>query len=70
MAMGGMGDLLAGALGARWAYLKGDAFLAAASTVWLHSSASDRVVEEGTDPSIVNTAAAIGSLRVKLERES
>lgn len=68
MALGGMGDLLAGAIGARWAYLKGDPFLAAASAVWLHGAASDRVVAASGDPSIVNTAAAIGSLRVSLDR--
>jgi len=67
MALGGMGDLLAGVIGARWAYLKTDAFLAAASGVWLHSSASDAVVKAATDPSIVNTAASIGSLRVRLD---
>ena len=67
MAMGGMGDLLAGALGARWAYLKCDPFLAAASGVWLHGAASDAVVRAATDPSIVNTAASIGSLRVRLD---
>ena len=69
MAMGGMGDLLAGAIGARWAYLKGDPFLAAASSVWLHGAASDKVVAEEGDPSIVNTAAALGSLRVKFDRQ-
>lgn len=69
MALGGMGDLLAGAIGARWAYLKGDPFLAAASAVWMHSAASDEVVERDADPSIVNTAAAIGSLRVRLEKK-
>ena len=68
MALGGMGDLLAGVIGARWAYLKGDPFLAAASSVWLHSAASDEVVADAQDPSIVNTAAHIGSLRVRLER--
>jgi len=68
MALGGMGDLLAGAIGARWAYLKGDSFTAAASTVWLHGAASDEVVAANRDPSIVNTAAAIGSLRVQLDR--
>ena len=67
MALGGMGDLLAGVIGARWAYLKGDPFLAAASSVWLHGSASDAVVAAAQDPSIVNTAAAIGSLRVRLD---
>ncbi len=67
MALGGMGDLLAGALAARWAYLKGDPFSAAAAAVWLHGAASDRVVAEGRDPSIVNTAAAIGGLRVGLD---
>lgn len=68
MALGGMGDLLAGVIGARWAYLKGDPFVAAASSVWLHGAASDRLVEKGGDPSIVNTAGAIGSLRVALDR--
>ena len=68
MALGGMGDLLAGAMGARWAYLKGDPFLAAASTVWLHGAASDKVVAEGRDPSIVNTASALGGLRVGLDK--
>ena len=68
MALGGMGDLLAGVVGARWAYLKADPFLAAASAVWLHSAASDELVADAQDPSIVNTAARIGSLRVRLER--
>ena len=67
MAMGGMGDLLAGAIGARWAYLAGDPFLAAASTVWLHGAASDAVVAACRDPSIVNTAAEMGSMRVRLD---
>ena len=68
MALGGMGDLLSGVIGARWAYLKGEAFLAAASGVWMHGLASDEVVEAALDPSIVNTAARIGSLRVRLDR--
>ena len=67
MALGGMGDLLAGVIGARWAYLKSDGFLAAASGVWLHGLASDEVVKAAIDPSIVNTAAQIGSLRVRLD---
>ena len=67
MALGGMGDLLAGVIGARWAYLKSDAFLAAASGVWLHGLASDEVVQSASDPSIANTAAQIGSLRVRLD---
>lgn len=67
MALGGMGDLLAGVIGARWAYLKGDPFLAAAASVWLHGAASDALVAAGGDPSIVNTAARIGSLRVALD---
>ena len=67
MALGGMGDLLAGVIGARWAYLKTDPFLAAASGVWLHGAASDTVVTACQDPSIVNTAAAVGSLRVKFD---
>ena len=68
MAMGGMGDLLAGTIAARWAYLKADPFLVAASAVWLHSTASDRVVAALKDPSIVNAAAEIGALRVELDR--
>lgn len=68
MALGGMGDLLAGVIGARWAYLKGDPFIAAASAVWLHAAASDRLVSARTDPSIVNTAGTIGSMRVELDR--
>ena len=67
MALGGMGDLLAGVIGARWAYLKSDVFLAVASSVWLHGLASDEVVKAALDPSIVNTAAQIGSLRVRLD---
>jgi len=74
MAMGGMGDLLSGVLAARWAYLAkngdGDPFTAACAAVWLHAAASDRLVAANppADPSIVNTAAAVGSLRVELER--
>lgn len=67
MALGGMGDLLAGVIGARWAYLKGDPFEAAASSVWLHGAASDELVAAHGDPSVVNTAARIGSLRVALD---
>ena len=67
MAMGGMGGLRAGVIAARWAYLKGDPFLAAAASVWLHGAASDALVAAGGDPSIVNTAARIGSLRVALD---
>ena len=67
MALGGMGDLLAGVIGARWAYLKSDPFLAAAASVWLHGAASDALVVDGGDPSLVNTAARIGSLRVRLD---
>ena len=71
MAMGGMGDLLSGVIAARWAYIK-DPFLAACSAVWLHASASDALVnaQPPIDPSIVNTAAKIGSLRVSLELKS
>ena len=67
MALGGMGDLLAGAIGARWAYIKCDPFTAAASSVWLHGLASDRVIAAGRDPSISNTAAEMGALRVLLD---
>ena len=68
MALGGMGDLLSGVIGARWAYLGGDGFLATASGIWLHGLASDELVKSATDPSLVNTAAAVGSLRVRLSR--
>ncbi len=68
MAIGGMGDLLAGIVGARWARLGGDPFLAAASAVWVHGAASDEVVDAARNPSIANTAEAVGSLRVRLER--
>lgn len=67
MAMGGMGDLLAGVIAARWAYLKTDPFLAASSSVWMHGAASDSLVAAAKDPSIVNTAAEIGSFRVRLD---
>ncbi len=67
MALGGMGDLLAGVVGARWARLGGDPFLAAASAVWIHGAASDELVAAAGDPSVANTAASIGSLRVRLE---
>ena len=70
MALGGMGDLLAGVIGARWAYLKGDPFETAASSVWLHGVASDELIAARGDPSVVNTAARIGSLRVALDAES
>ena len=68
MALGGMGDLLAGVIGARWARLGGDPFLAAASSAWLHGAASDSLVGDAADPSIAQTAARIGSMRVVLER--
>lgn len=67
MALGGMGDLLAGIIGARWAYLKDDAFLSTASAVWLHGLASDEVVSKAIDPSIVNSASMVGSLRVRFD---
>ncbi len=70
MAMGGMGDLLSGVIAARWAYA-GDAYLAACSAVWLHAAASDELAaaDPPADPSIVNVAAKIGSMRVALERQ-
>ena len=49
--------------------LKGDPFEAAAASVWLHGAASDALVAAGGDPSIVNTAARLGSLRVTLDQE-
>ena len=67
MALGGMGDLLAGMIGARWAYIKGDPFLAAAASVWLHGAASDALLAAGGDPSLVNTAASAGAMRARLD---
>ncbi len=68
MALGGVGDLLAGLIGARWAYLKGAPFEAAASAVWLHGAAADAIVAEGLDPSLGNIAAKIGAMRTALDR--
>ena len=79
MALGGMGDLLAGVLAARWAYLAKQgvladepsrAFTAACAAVWLHATASDSIVRADPpgDPSIAATAQAIASLRVMMER--
>lgn len=74
MAMGGMGDLLSGILGARWARLArlgaGDGFVAACAAAWLHATASDTLVNSDPpgDPSILETAHAVASLRVRLER--
>ena len=67
MALGGMGDLLAGIIGARWAYLKARPFLAAASGVWLHGAASDALLAAHQDPSLANTAASVGGLRAGLD---
>ena len=67
LAMGGAGDVLAGAIGARWAYLKGDPFVAVSSSVWLHGAAADAVVAAARDPSIANLASEIGAMRVKLD---
>lgn len=67
MAMGGMGDLLAGVVAARWAYLKGDPFDALCSSVWLHGAASDELVAAGEDMSITATARKIGAMRVRLD---
>jgi NAD(P)H-hydrate repair Nnr-like enzyme with NAD(P)H-hydrate dehydratase domain len=67
LATGGAGDLLSGVIGARWAYLKEDAFTAVSSSVWLHGAAADAIVSEPRDPSIANVASEIGAMRIKLE---
>ena len=66
MALGGMGDLLAGVLAARWAYSKGDAFEASCAAVWLHGAAGDETVARGKDPSIANIAETIGEMRTRI----
>ena len=82
MALGGMGDLLAGMLGARWARLArlhgersdcdpvSDAALAAKAAVWLHAAAADRLVGQTPpeEPCVVNVASAAASLRIECER--
>lgn len=67
MAIGGMGDLLAGMIGARWAYLKCDPFLVAASSVWLHGAAADALIAEAREPLICNVAEKVGAMRVRLD---
>ena len=80
MALGGMGDLLAGAIAARWAWLARQrpdadeaavAFDAACAAVWMHAAASNAIVSTvpPEDPSVVNTARHIASLRVSIERQ-
>lgn len=71
MALGGMGDLLAGVIAARWARLAHEtgykaetAHLAAAAAVFIHASAADELVGAAVEPNIVNTAAKIASLRI------
>jgi NAD(P)H-hydrate epimerase len=79
MALGGMGDLLSGIVAARWAYLSNQlkeasperiAFDAACSSVWLHAAASDTLINSDppVDPSVKNTAKAVSTIRVALER--
>ena len=62
-------DRIAGVIAARWAATR-NAFEAACAAVWLHASASDALVNANPpeDPSVVNTARSIASLRVLLER--
>lgn len=67
MALGGMGDLLAGAIGARWANLGGDPFKAACAAVWLHGAAADRLVARGVAPTVCAVADEMGAIRVELE---
>lgn len=67
MALGGMGDLLAGVLGARWAYVKTDPFLPAAAAVWLHGAAADAIVSDGRDCSVVAVGERLGGMRVLLD---
>lgn len=79
MAAGGSGDLLAGAIAARFARLARAgtvqnqtraAFLAAASAVWLHAAAADSLVAQDMpcEPCAANLAARMASIRIILER--
>ena len=78
MALGGMGDLLAGMIGARWARLARlhgaqgleDAVLAAKAAVWLHAVAADGLVglTPPVEPCVANVAAKAASLRIECER--
>jgi len=79
MALGGMGDLLAGMVGARWARLArlggtegavAQAVLAAKAAVWLHAAAADRLVgaTPPAEPAVANVAAAAASIRIECER--
>lgn len=79
MALGGMGDLLAGTIAARWARLVktadlqlanpvATAKLAVSGAVWLHATAADELVRDAVEPNVVNTAAKIASLRIAAER--
>lgn len=77
MAVGGMGDLLAGMIAARWAYLRKScpgvdprtcAAKAASSAVWLHASSADAVLESGDDaPGVLSVARRAAVSRIKLE---
>ena len=78
MALGGMGDLLAGMVGARWARLarlgRADgaegAAAAAEAAVWLHAAAADRLAggTPAVEPNAANVAAAAASIRIECER--
>ncbi|MBR1870587.1 MAG: NAD(P)H-hydrate dehydratase [Kiritimatiellae bacterium] len=78
MALGGMGDLLAGAVAARWARLVhvepsptlSIAKAAAGAAVWLHAAAADELVagDAPVEPNVVNVAAKMASLRILAER--
>ncbi len=78
MASGGMGDILAGAIAARWARMaradpagsvEETAWLAAASAAWLHSAAADSLVAEDPpeEPCAANMARRMASMRIALE---
>ena len=68
LALAGAGDLLAGMIGARWAYTKGDPFLATCAAVWMHGAAADQLVADREDMTLVNLARQVGRMRISFDQ--